>query len=147
MAKIKNSSLKKRKKARILVLHCLYKLEFINESPDIIFEETSENFRINKELLDFANHLFKTILNNNNKLEKIIGENLKNWDLKRLAIIDKAILKIGIAEILYMPDIPKPVSINEAVNIAKTYSLEKAPKLINAVLDHIAKKSISKENV
>ena len=61
----------------------------------------------------------------------------ENWDLNRMAVIDRCILRFAAYELLYMDDIPPKVSINEAVNIAKKFSQEDSGKFVNGVLDKI----------
>jgi len=66
-----------------------------------------------------------------------IIEKLENWDLKRVAIIDKVILRLALAEIFHLEDIPPEVSINEAIELAKKYSTAGSGKFINGILDAI----------
>ena len=73
------------------------------------------------------------------KLNSIIEPVLKNWDFARISRIDRYILWIALAEMLYMLDIPATVSINEAIELAKKYSSEKSPAFINGVLDAAAR--------
>ena len=144
----KKSPIKKRRKARILVLHCLYQLEqFENISADDVFETTKENFRIPDVVVDFGKELLNITINNHENIQKVLEEHVKNWDVKRLSIIDRAILKMGIAELLYMPDIPVSVTINEAVTIANSYSIEKAGNFVNGVLDKIAKTLVPEKEI
>jgi len=75
--------------------------------------------------------------NSKEEFDEIIEEKLENWDLKRVAIIDKVILRLAIAEIIHFEDIPPEVSINEAIELAKKYSTEGSGKFINGVLDAI----------
>jgi N utilization substance protein B len=67
----------------------------------------------------------------------MIREKVNNWEMERIALIDRILLRIAIAELLYFPDIPPKVSINEAIEIAKEYSTAKSGKFINGVLDAI----------
>ena len=67
----------------------------------------------------------------------MIKEKVENWEMERIALIDRILLKIGIVEILYFPEIPPKVSINEVIEIAKDYSTLNSGKFINGILDAI----------
>ncbi|MBU0561106.1 MAG: transcription antitermination factor NusB [Bacteroidetes bacterium] len=85
----------------------------------------------------FCRELILKVLANQKELEATVKEKVANWEMDRIAIIDKILLQIGIAEILYFPDIPPKVSINEAIEIAKDYSTANSGKFINGILDAI----------
>ncbi len=72
--------------------------------------------------------------------DKLIVDRLENWELRRIAVIDKVIFRMALAEILYFEEIPPEVSINEAIELAKKYSTEKSGKFINGILDAIYRK-------
>ena len=74
-----------------------------------------------------------------NEFDGVIKEKLENWDLNRVAIIDKVILRLAIIEIYHFEDIPPEVSINEAIELAKKYSTAGSGKFINGILDAIYK--------
>ena len=86
---------------------------------------------------EFANNLINQIILNEKKLDELIKARVDNWDLSRIALIDRILLRIGICEILFFPDIPPKVSINEAIEIAKDYSTSSSGKFINGILDAI----------
>ncbi len=71
------------------------------------------------------------------QLDELICIKVKKWEFHRIAIIDRIILRMASAELLYFPDIPPKVSINEAIEIAKTFSTEKSGKFVNGILDAI----------
>ena len=85
---------------------------------------------------EFVNEMVYGVLDNINDIDKIANKNLKDWTIDRFSNIDKAILRMGIYELVYT-DTPEVVSINEAVELAKEYSDEKVKNMINAVLDSI----------
>ncbi len=85
---------------------------------------------------EFVNEMVYGVLDNINDIDKIANKNLKDWTIDRFSNIDKAILRMGIYELVYT-DTPEIVSINEAVELAKEYSDEKVKNMINAVLDSI----------
>lgn len=71
------------------------------------------------------------------EVDSEITKKLKNWDFKRVAVIDKIILRMALIEFLFFPDIPPEVSMNEAIELAKKYSTEDSGKFINGLLDSI----------
>jgi N utilization substance protein B len=72
-------------------------------------------------------------------LDRTIREVAKNWSLERMAPVDLTILRIGTYELLYQPDIPGRVTLNEAIEIAKRYGSKESPSFVNGLLDKIAK--------
>lgn len=97
--------------------------------------------------LDFAKKLLHRALVGQDYFYNLIGETTRKWDFNRLALMDRIILQLGLAEITSFPNIPLSVSINEYVDIAKMYSTPKSDKYINATLDAIAKKLIEEEKL
>ncbi len=87
--------------------------------------------------IDYAKTLIRYIINNKNDLDAYIESYAKNWDLNRLAMTDRIILHIAISELITFPSIPSKVSMNEALNISKSYSTEKSSNFINGILDSV----------
>ena len=148
-----------RRKAREAVLKALYLSESKNISIDEAFHEMAEIDRLIAESQDgsdaselypfalgldvqqmgFARTLAHRIMDSREQLNDTIRPVLKNWDFSRIARIDRYILWIAIAEMKTMVDIPAPVSINEAIELAKKYSSAKSSSFINGVLDAVAR--------
>jgi len=85
----------------------------------------------------FIEKLFNDIDENKERIDSIIKRHLKDWSFERLPAVDRAILRIALAEILYREEIPLSVSINEAVEMAKKFSDEKSAKFINGLLGNL----------
>lgn len=85
----------------------------------------------------FADQIIRGVLEHKKECDAMIAKYLKNWDIDRVTIIDRNILRIAIYEMLYREDIPPVVSINEAVDIAKKYSTQDSGKFVNGILDRI----------
>jgi len=85
----------------------------------------------------FADTLIRGVLEKRPDLDKTIQEHAENWDLNRMAVVDRNILRLAIFEMLYRDDIPPVVSINEAVDVAKKYSTQDSGKFVNGILDKI----------
>ena len=86
---------------------------------------------------EFSYRLIDYVIKNRDLLDDKIKEKVTNWEMGRIAIIDRVLLRIGIAELLFFPDIPPKVSINEVIEIAKDYSTSNSGKFINGILDAI----------
>ena len=98
-----------------------------------------------KDDLKFASSLFDFVIDNSDNYDEYISKFAKNWDLERISLMDRTILKMGIGEIINFSNIPVKVSINECIEIAKNYSSPKSGKFINGLLDVISL-NLLKEN-
>jgi len=131
-----------RRKGRELALTLLYRTEF---SSDKNIKRAVENIvkidaeRYGSDIADFAEDLFKGIIGNIEIIDKLLEKYLEHWEIDRIAVIDKSIMKMAIYEILFRDDIPDVVSIDEAVELAKKYSTENSGGFVNGILDKIRK--------
>ena len=131
-----------RRAARQCVLKALFAYQFsTNDTIDQLISENPELKRNN----DFIQLLFDIVLEHVKLTEDIIMSHLENWEIDRVALIDKILLKMGICEIYFIDDIPPKVTISEMVEIAKIYSTDESPVFINGVLDSVFK-NYMKEN-
>ncbi|MEO1958552.1 MAG: transcription antitermination factor NusB [Nautiliaceae bacterium] len=127
-----------RTQARTAVVQMLYALDLGNNMKDQA-EEYLEERKIKGQKKEFALSLFNGVLENLEAIDKEIKNHLsKDWEFDRLDNVDKAILRLGVYEILFT-DLPYQVAINEAVEIAKLLSNSTSTRFINGVLDRIAK--------
>jgi N utilization substance protein B len=129
----------KRRKARELVLKSLYSYEITNTEPKSIMSDLLSKSTLDSPSQLFASQLFQKVLENIKSIDNMIRECVKNWDINRLAIIDKNVIRMGISELLFFSDIPQKVSIDEAIELAKKYGSEDSGSFVNGILDHIAK--------
>lgn len=129
----------KRRKARELVLKSLYSYEISNMEPNSILADLFSKSNLDPSSRIFASQLYEKVLENMESVNKMIEECVKNWDIDRLAVIDKNIIRMGICELLFFSDIPQKVSMDEAIELAKKYGAEDSGSFVNGILDHIAK--------
>ncbi len=129
--------MKNRRKAREVALQALYKYDISNENFFDCLEDVLNLKNFNDEVVDFAKRLLNDISNNIEEIDYTIKKYSKNWKFERMAVIDRNILRIAIAEMLYMDDIPEKVSINEAVEIAKKFSTDDSYAFINGILHRL----------
>ncbi len=126
----------RRRIVRIKVLHVLYAHELSKDPITKVKKDLLKDLQDSDSIL-FANELIDSVLKNQNELDKTIFSKIHNWKYERVAVIDRLILRMALAEILYFPQIPPKVSINEAIELAKEYSSLKSGSFINGVLDSI----------
>jgi len=125
-----------RREVREVVLQALYALEVGKNSPqDIRKQILRTKLSKDRDALKFAEKLFLRTIDMQEELDEIISEQIKNWKINRLAIIDKVLLRIALCEFLNFEDIPSKVTINEAIELAKDYSTGKSGKFVNGILD------------
>ena len=103
----------------------------INENFD------DENLVISKDIIEYAFKLIESTISKCDEIDIFIESKLKNWDLKRIALIDKLILRLSINEMYYFDDVPPKVSIVEGVEIAKIFGNNQSSAFVNGVLDSI----------
>lgn len=105
---------------------------YINGSPI-----DNDQAILNNNIVDYAYKLIEATINNSDEIDKFITKKLKNWDLKRIALIDKLILRLSLTEMFFFDEIPNKVSIVEGVEIAKIYGNTESSAFVNGVLDSL----------
>jgi len=125
-----------RRQIRELAMQVLYAYEVRKEKLEhvakgIIPEEVIGDIKAK----DFTFKIINSVIQNITDIDAHISKHADNWELNRMAIIDKNLMRIAIAEMLYLDDVPPKVSINEAIEIAKRYSTDKSSKFVNGILD------------
>lgn len=90
------------------------------------------------ESLDFAEEILRGVRENLAEIDRLISEKSKNWTIARMARVDLSILRMAIFELLFRSDIPRNVTINEAIEVAKKFGTEDSPSFINGILDEVA---------
>ncbi|MEG0772903.1 transcription antitermination factor NusB [Clostridium sp.] len=130
-----------RRKSRDVAMKLLFEMSINKEDHDTIIENFKENTDTDLSGVDFEyiTRLLSGIKNNEEKIDSTIDKYLVKWKFERLPKMSLAILRIATFELLFDEDIPERVSINEAIELAKTYGDENAPSFINAVLNNLVK--------
>ncbi|WP_300902336.1 transcription antitermination factor NusB [uncultured Clostridium sp.] len=131
----------KRQKSREKAMELLFSMELSKNS----YEETLENFIEDYEVdlntidIDYIKNIIKVVTDNLEVIdEKIVGS-LVNWKLDRISKVNLTILRLAVAEMMFVEDVPGSVAINEAVELTKKYSDEKSSSFVNGVLDKVLK--------
>ncbi len=119
-------------------MQVLYAYE-ISQGPIEMLLETIAGEELNAVEEDylFAQGLVYAVLKHRAEADKLITDKSTHWSFDRIAVLDRVLLRMGITEFLYFPEIPAKVSINECVEIAKRYSTDQSGRFINGLLDSI----------
>ncbi|GMV50265.1 transcription antitermination factor NusB [Nitrospirales bacterium NOB] len=94
-------------------------------------------YPLSEELRAFADRLVAGVLTHRQDLDALIGRHATNWKVSRMPIIDRNILRLGCFELLYVPEVPAKVTLNEAIELAKSFGDEEASKFVNGILDKV----------
>lgn len=135
--------MRKRTLAREFALQVLYQTDITHDDYDDSlknFWQAHKEDDIDDGIKGFTCELVKGVTENMAVIDKNIAQHATNWQLKRMAVVDRNILRIGCFELLFRDDIPFKVSINEAVELAKKYSSLEASRFVNGILDKIKPK-------
>lgn len=125
----------KRRTARERAMQALYQMDITGElEPKVAVENTLDE---GEETNEFLESLVVGFVENKEAIDEAIRQNLKKWKLERISIVDRSILRLAVYEMKYMEEIPHNVTINEAIEIAKTFGDEESRRFINGVLSNI----------
>jgi len=123
---------------RELALKALYRIDICGGASSDDLAALFETAETDTPMRVFANALIDGVRKEERELDKQIADALEHWSVKRLSRIDHNILRIAVYELLHMPDVPARVTIDEAIELAKTYGDEGSGRFVNGVIDHIA---------
>ncbi|MDD4895098.1 MAG: transcription antitermination factor NusB [Candidatus Omnitrophica bacterium] len=132
--------MRKRTLAREFALQLLYQADITHDSYDAAsgnFWQAHSEENIEEEIKNFSGELAKGVIDNRDAIDAKIAQYATNWQLKRMAVVDRNILRMGCFELMFRQDIPFKVTINEAVELAKKYSSIEASKFVNGILDKV----------
>lgn len=147
--------MRKRTRSREFALQILYQADLSSADLDEVLEdfwrekidamlsgdekEFVEEGKEDPEIRTYAEKLARGVVGSIKKVDGIIEKSATNWNLERMAYIDRNILRLAVYELIFSEDIPVKVAINEAVELAKKYGDSDSSKFVNGVLDKIAK--------
>lgn len=133
--------MRKRTKAREFALQILYQIDITRTDAEACLEDfwKSRGDETEPEVKEFAEKIVFGAIERKDDIDKVISEAAQNWEIGRMAVVDRNILRLTTYELLYREDIPPKVSINEAIEIAKKYGDRDSGKFVNGILDKINK--------
>ncbi|MBN8190898.1 transcription antitermination factor NusB [Bacillus sp. NTK074B] len=125
----------KRRVAREKALQALFQIDMSGIEPEVALTNVLEE----EEKMDaYLQHIVLGFIENQERIDGHIRENLEKWSFDRLAKVDRNILRLGVYELLFVEDVPNKVVINEAVEIAKIFGDDQSSKFINGVLSKVS---------
>jgi transcription antitermination factor NusB len=136
--------MRKRSRAREDVIKILYSADIGREDLADCSSRYWENTKADPVVKDFAETLLSGIGSKMSYLDSVISRFADNWQMQRMATIDRNVLRMACYEILFLEEIPPKVSINEAIEIAKKYGDKDSGKFVNGILDKVNKE---RENI
>mgnify|MGYP006175393289 CR=1 FL=1 len=135
---------KEKRLARIIALQALYAHEVAETEPGnaiaTIVEELEES--PSADVISYGGKLARLAIDNRESSDDLIEARLKNWEMKRVSLMDKLILRLGISEMLHVESVPPKVSIVEGVEIAKIFSTDDSSRFVNGILDSVYNDSL-----
>jgi N utilization substance protein B len=135
-----------RRKGRELALQALYQIQITGDSSMAAVELFLQHFEGGAKAKEFARRLVSGVVSQRPELDRLIDQATEHWKLERLAKVEHELLRMAAYELAFCPDIPVPVSLDEAVEIAKRFGSEDSAGFINGVLDRIAQTSSAKSD-
>ena len=133
----KEASRVRRRIIREKVVQALYAHEISGDSVEHVIETILPGLRSNPAAYEFAKKLVAQTIDHTMDIDRVIREKVTNWDFKRIAILDRVILRMGICELLYFREIPPKVSMNESIELAKLFSTARSGQFVNGILDAV----------
>ena len=132
--------MKTRREARECAVQILYQQDMNPRKLDDVLEDFwATQTDVDKPIRAFADSLVRGVAEKREVVDEIIREHAHNWDIKRMGVVDRNVLRMAVYELMEMPTIPAAVTINEAVDIAKFFCNADAGKFMNGILDRIRK--------
>ena len=127
----------RRRKARELLIQSFYASEVGGKSLDEAVEEQIERRNPTENTIEYVHRISKAMADHGGELDGRINAALTGWSPERVGVVERAILRLALLEILFIAEVPPKVAISEAVDLARTYSTDDASRFINGVLDRI----------
>jgi len=127
-----------RRKGRSVAVQILYQLEMNAQDIEQALPVFWEHHAHGEEVRAFAERIVRGVWQQRDAIDAVIVETTRNWSLERIAPIDRNILRAAIYEMLYCDDIPRKVTLNEAIELGKKFGCDKSGAFINGVLDSVA---------
>jgi N utilization substance protein B len=129
-----------RRKSRELALQMLFQLDMGKQTTDEVRKTFwAERRDLDEKVRGFADDLFRVASEREAEIHQLIEKSAEHWRMERMAAVDRNVLRAGIAEFLGFPETPRPVIINEALEIARRFSTPESVQFINGVLDSVAR--------
>ena len=139
--------MRRRTKARELAIQFLYQLDLRGEEVMEDLPAFLESTTKDREVMEFALRLVIGTKELRPEIDETLTKVARNWKLRRMATLDRNILRMAIFELLYCDDIPPKVSINEAIDLGKKFSTANSGAFINGILDRVKDEFVNKDKI
>ena len=126
-----------RRRGREAALQLLYAVEISQANVEEVLASSWAHALTAARTREFTGALLRGVVASRDEIDALIREWSANWSLERIGLVERNILRFAIYELMFMPEIPPNVTINEAIEVAKRYGAEDAPSFINGILDRI----------
>ena len=130
--------MKERRRARALALQALYEIDSTRHPPGVVLAQRASHAQLSPDGEAFARALVTGVMQHRDRLDALIQRHAPEWPIEQLAVIDRNLLRIAIYEFYVAGITPMRVAINEAIELAKQYGSESAPRFVNGVLGALA---------
>ena len=127
----------KRRRAREEALKIIYQYDLSREDIEEILQSYWSHNSLSGDIVSFADEIVKGTVEHMKEIDQTIEKHAENWSLERIGMVEKAVLRIAIYELIYRDDIPPKVSINEAIEIERKFGSEDSTSFINGILDKV----------
>jgi N utilization substance protein B len=129
-----------RRKSRELCLQMLFQWDMGKQAPEHVKKTFwIERGDVDQETRNFADDVFQVAIDRQEEIDDLIQKHAQHWRMERMAAVDRNVLRTGVAELLGPHHTPRPVVINEALEIARKFSAPESVQFINGVLDSVGK--------
>jgi transcription antitermination protein NusB len=133
-----------RRKGRELALQALYQVEMTGDETAAALDRFLNHFEGSAKAREFARRLVSGVISQRAEIDRLIAQSTEHWKLDRMAKVELTILRMATYELVFCPDIPANVSLDEAIEIGKRFGSEESAAFINGILDQVAQSSGAK---
>ena len=137
MSLARRPNVRRRSLARAIALQALYQFDLQGEDFRPHLRDFLREWSQDADTRDYALKLVEGCRLARDELDRLIRERAENWDLSRMSVVDRNILRLGVYELRYEPDVPPKVAVNEAIRLAKTFGSVESGAFVNGVLDRV----------
>jgi len=127
-----------RRRSRERALQVLFQWDIHGKAGDWL-EDFWVQHPASEDVRSFAEQLVEGVITHKAELDKLIGAHATNWKVSRMPIVDRNILRAALYELLWIPDVPAKVTVNEAIELAKRFADDETKKFVNGILDQVLK--------
>jgi transcription antitermination protein NusB len=130
-----------RRKGRELALQALYQIEITGDNTGAALDRFLNHFEGSAKAREFARRLVSGVISRRAEIDRLITQATEHWKLERMAKVELTVLRMATYELVFCPDIPSNVSLDEAIEIGKRFGSEESAAFINGILDQVAHSS------